>query len=364
MGTPRIQRLAAAMEAENVDAMLLSGAETMGYAHGFFEHGHERFLSLVVRSSGEVCLIAPALSADQAKRVGIQDVRPWKDGESGVALFDQLADEWDLRRAVLAVDPHLRADHLLDIQATVPSAMFRSAGPTLARVMAQKDAEELARLEAAAAVVDAIFEDLLPTLRAGETERQLAGRIQRMVLERGAGLNFCIVATGPGSAEPHHLPDDTVIQQGDILLLDFGCVLNHYHADITRMVSMGPASTKAKEVYRVVREAHIAARDAVKAGLPCCGVDQAARGEIESAGYGSRFTHRTGHGIGLSGHERPNMSSEETQPLQIGNAFSIEPGIYLPGEFGIRLENIYACGPVGAIAINKKEFEENLLELG
>lgn len=359
----RVALLAEAMSQANIDVSLLSSAHMMGYAHGFFEDSHERLMVLAIRADGEHCLICPALSEEQAQRQGIQNIRSWRDGESGLALFAALADEWEMRTSVVAVDNEMRADILLQIQSAVPSAMFHPSDALFSPILARKDTTEIQKLEAAGAIVDDIFNSILPDLKPGRTEAEIAGQIQRMVLDRGAGLNFCIVATGPASAEPHHLSDQAVVKQGDLLLMDFGCELDHYQADITRVVSMGPASAKVREVYSIVREAVYAAVDAVKPGTTGAAVDNAARSVIEHAGYGEYFTHRTGHGIGIRGHESPNMSPDNLVPLEVGNVFSIEPGIYLPGQFGIRLENIYACGDTGAHPINKKEFEEIILEL-
>ncbi|MBL8060127.1 MAG: aminopeptidase P family protein [Chthonomonas sp.] len=359
----RTAQISAALQADNVDCVLLSSAPMMGYAHGFFEDGHERLLLLAIRSNGDVALIAPALSANQARRHGIEDVRPWSDGEDCFGLFRKLAEDWELRTAVIAIDPQMRADILLQLQHCVPSAMFQTADRWIAPLMAKKDANEIQRLKAAAKLVEEVYADLLPTLAPGETERELAGRIQAMVLAKGAGLNFCITATGAASAEPHHLPDDTVIKNGDVVLMDFGCVLDHYQADITRVVSIGPASPKVQEVYSAVRDAHNASVNAIHPGATGCEVDNAGRDIIVARGFGPNFNHRTGHGIGIRGHEAPNMSSDNLAPLEPGNTFSIEPGVYLEGEFGIRLENIYACGETEAIAINESQFEDKILEL-
>ncbi len=359
----RLERMVAAMDAANVDAVLLCTPESMGYAHGFFEDAHERMLLLALRANGDVAMIAPALSAEQASRAGIQDIRTWRDGEPPLALFEGLAVEWELRTAVVAVDSAMRADHLLQIQAAVPSAMFHPADPLFGPVMARKDAQELEWLTKAGAVVDDVYEELVSKIKPGLTEVQIEAMIRQMVLERGAKPTFCIVGVGPGSAEPHHLNGDATVELGQLLLMDFGCELGRYQADITRVVHVGPATDKVRFVYRAVRSAVLAGQAAVRPGVTGAEVDQAARERIVEAGFGEFFTHRTGHGIGLRGHELPNIASDNLTPLEVGNTFSIEPGIYLPGEFGIRLENIYACGESGAIAINKKEFEEEILEL-
>ena len=359
----RITRIAEALDRDNVDCALLSSASMMGYAHNFFEGGHERLLLLAIKADGQCALIAPALSVSQARRHEIEDIRPWSDGEDSLDLFKNLCGEWDLRTAVIAVDPEMRADILLQLQNSVPSAMFHSADKWIAPLMARKDETEIQKLRKAAQVVEEVYADILPTIRVGESESQVAGRLQSMVLSKGAGLNFCIVATGPASAEPHHLSDERPIRTGDVLLMDFGCELDHYQADITRVVSMGPASEQVQAIYSTVRAAHNNAVDAIRPGVTGAQIDDAARNVIDSKGYGKFFTHRTGHGIGIRGHESPNMSPDNDQPLEPGHTFSIEPGVYLPGDFGIRLENIYGCGEAGPLKINESQFEERILEL-
>lgn len=363
MAASRKDRLVSSLVSADFDALLLSSPEAMGYAHGFFEDGHERLLVLALHADGRVSLIGPALSESQAKRCGIADIRAWSDGQSPWALVEALADEWNLTSGVIGVDPTMRADHLLGLQHALPGAMFRSAESVLAQCMASKDEAELEWLRRASKLVEEVYEELLPTIRVGETELELAGRIQSAVLAKGGALNFCIVATGEGSAEPHHLNSPTPIREGDVLLMDFGCRLGHYHADITRVVSIGPASDEVKKVYRTVWEAHQAGRRQVAIGVTGAMVDRATREVIEQAGYGAAFTHRTGHGIGMHGHESPNMSADDHTPLAPGHCFTIEPGIYLSGKFGVRLENVYTVGDQGAVPINEQELEDSILEL-
>lgn len=344
----RLNSVAQALRDHDVDALFVSGANALGYLHGLFESGHERFLTLAIRANGEVALICPGLTVTQARRVGISDIRSWTDSEPPMALFETLAKDWNLRTGVIGVEGQFRADHLLAMQHVLPAALFQTGDALMAAARAKKDDAEIHALRRAGAVADTIWEATWPQLKIGMTELQIQGLVQQQVLQHGAEITFCSVASGPGSAEPHHLNNDRPLAAGDVLNLDFGCALDHYQADITRCVAIGHASDKAQEVYRVVFAAHHAARKAVRPGVTGQQVDAAARAVIEQAGYGDFFVHRTGHGIGLEVHELPNIGPNDTHhKLEPGNTFSIEPGIYLPGEFGVRIENIVACGVSG-----------------
>lgn len=349
----RVERLAATMRDEGIKAIFLSSPNPMGYLQGFFEDGHERLLVLAVRQTGEVRLIAPALSAAQARRLGIEDVRGWEDGQDPRQFVEELAQDWDLRSAVIAVDDAMRASSLLTLQATLPAALFRTADAVLARVMGVKDADEIEKLRRAGAIADQALAAGLAAIRPGASETSVADALIAEMKRLGGKPTFCIVATGANSAEPHHLTDDTLIREGDVVLLDFGCTFERYQSDITRTVSCGePTDPEAPQVYEIVYRAHQAARRAIRPGVTGEAIDAAARQVIESAAYGDRFIHRTGHGIGLGGHEEPNIVKGQTTPLQPGACFSIEPGIYLEGRFGVRIENIVTVTEQGHHSLN------------
>ena len=189
-------------------------------------------------------------------------------------------------------------------------------------------------------------------LRPGITERAIAKWLTSGMTDRGAEPYFAIVAAGANGAEPHHLSDSTPLQRGDVVILDFGCDLNGYKSDITRTVAIQTASSKAHEVYSVVHQAHMAARATIVPGATGADIDKAARDVVEAAGYGPKFFHRTGHGIGLRGHEDPYIVSSNQQIILPGDCFSVEPGIYLEGEFGVRIENIVTATPSGYRSLN------------
>ncbi|MBS1705239.1 MAG: aminopeptidase P family protein [Armatimonadetes bacterium] len=354
----RIKKLTLALSDAGVDTALLCTPRTMGYFAGFFEDGHERLLVLAVKSSGEVAMIAPALSAAQASRAGVQNVRSWTDQDNPYTLVSDLAAEWDLKTGVIVVDDAMRADILLNLQSTLPAALFKPGTDLLAQILRQKDDLELDFLRTAGKIADETFDWILGEIQPGISERILSRMIADHMVGLGGNPTFSIVGVGAASAEPHHLNEDTQISEGDVVLMDFGCEYRNYQSDITRCVTMGPASDEIKEVYRVVYDAHMAGRDAIVPGATGRDVDRAARKVISDAGYGEYFIHRLGHGIGIGGHEEPNMVESNDQPILPGDCFSIEPGIYLPGKFGIRIENIVTATADGHDSINQEPAPE------
>lgn len=335
-----------------MDAYFAASPISMGYLAGFFEGGGERFLLLAVRSTGEMRMICPALSQVQAQRCGISDVRAWRDGEDPLEHFRELTRDWDLRAARIAVDDDMPAAMLLAMQGVLPAALFVPGQAILGGIMRRKDPQELDLLRAAAQIADAAYERILPQIRVGmkevELEAVIVGEMQRL----GGKPTFCIVATGANSAEPHHLSDETPLGNGDVVILDFGCSLGGYQSDITRTLALGLADPEAERVYEIVFAAHMAGRAAAGPGVPAQEVDRAARSVIEAAGFGEFFMHRTGHGIGLRGHEEPFIIEGNDRPLEPGDCFSVEPGIYLPGRFGIRIENIVNITDSGSESLN------------
>lgn len=363
VGGDRMARLAGELRDAGVDAFLAWSPVTMGYLQGFSEGAGERFLTLALRSDGSVRLICPALSANQAARSGIADIRPWRDGEDPAVHFRQLADDWNLRSAIIGVDDEMPAHLLLAMQAALPAALFKAGSGLVANLMRVKAPVELDLLHRAGRIADQAFPAGVAVIRPGVTETEIADALAAEMRRLGGVPTFAIVATGANGAEPHHLSDDTPVRDGDVIVIDFGCSLEGYQSDITRTVSCGKAPEEAHRVYATVLAAHHAARKAIAPGVACGEVDAAARGVIESAGYGEFFMHRTGHGLGMRVHEEPNIVGGSDQRLEPGHCFSIEPGIYLAGKFGVRIENIVTCTPGGHDSFNEEPASE-LLEVG
>ncbi len=350
------------LEQAGVDAFLISSPITMSYLTGFGEGSYERILHLALHADGRMVLICPQLTATYARRAGIEDVQPWTDNDDPKVLMRSLAENWGLKSAVIAVDNEMQAAHLLIWQSILPAALFREGQTLVSGLTAVKDEAELEAMERAAKIADQAWIGIQREIGPGITEHALSFKLMNLMQDLGGKPTFAIAATGKNGAEPHHGSDNTTLESGDVVVLDFGCDLNGYQSDITRTICVGPASDEAKKVYATVYQAFLAARAAIRPGVTGQQVDRAARDVIEKAGYGEFFIHRTGHGIGMRGHEDPYIVETNSVPLVEGNCFSIEPGIYLPGRFGVRIENIVTCTSHGHHSFNN-EPSPTILEL-
>lgn len=348
------------MRTDGVAAMLLAPTEQMQYLIGWRTEAHERLLALFLPMEGHPTLLTPSLNAAQARTnpAEITGIMEWRDSPGWRECVASLLKEWRINGRTFAIDDQLPSCHLLAIQHIAPYARYISAGDIMNAMRAEKSEEELQTLSQSAAITDAVYEESLSHLKAGMTELDMQEVITHLYDSHGVKPAFCIVCFGENSAEPHHEPDETPLQNGDLVLMDIGCIYHGYASDITRMVSFGEPDNERREMYRLVRRAHLAAFDIVKPGVSCEEVDAAARRVIEDAGLGERFFHRTGHGIGLSVHEMPYMVEGNKQKLKVGMCFSIEPGVYFDGQWGIRIENIVAVGEEGGRYLNAIPPEE------
>ncbi len=334
----------------------------MGYLHGFFEGSHERFMSLAVSKTGDLTLICPALSASQAKRAGIEDIRPWDDSQNPIDLVTQLARQWNFESGTVALDMDMPAHLVLRLQVSLPNAKFVIGQSALSELRRKKVEAEIEKMRKAGQIVDDSLPAAYAAIRPGTTELEIQEILNKEIRDRGGSPTFCVVAVGFGSAEPHHITDSTQMKSGDIVLMDFGCDFERYQSDITRVVCCGKATDEMKQIYGLVHQSHVAARKAIQPGVSSESIDRAARSVIESAGYGKNFFHRVGHGIGMEVHEEPYMVEGNKHLLEVGNCFSIEPGIYFEGKWGIRIENIVAVSKNGHESLNA-EPSPNLIEI-
>ena len=351
----RLQRVARALTEAGIDALLLTPGASMFYLSGF-EHGHaaERLLAMVVKRDGSSSWIVPTMNVPQVRdhAVAAQPIRAWADGEGFLpALREAIAGANDI-----AFDDEARAAFLLDLNALAPRAKVHKASTIMRSLRAHKVADELARLRTAGKVVDDTIPLAVSLCKPGKTERAVEAELREALLAKSpdSTVAFTIVASGPHAALPHHETGTRVLQKGDLVILDFGIrEIRGYHSDITVTCSIGqPTNPEAQKVYRAVWQAQHAAINAVRPGVPCEAIDHAARSVIEAAGYGEHFLHRTGHGLGLQVHEPPYMVAGNKELLEEGMVFSIEPGIYLPGRFGVRLEIIASVAKDGVSLIN------------
>ncbi len=356
-GISRVRRLQEIMQEQHSSLAIISFTDQMRYLTGYLENGHKRLLALLIPAKGEPVFLVPSMNVQQAKQnpAGISHVVGWGDAEGWLPSYNSLLQEMAIPSdATILVDDELQSVHLMHMISLMPGQFYKPADDVLSVMRRIKTDTELEDMQTAASLIDSIAEEVMHTVRLGQTEAE----VQRMVVDachaRSTHPSFTpLVCFGANGAMPHHSSDSTPLKEGDVVILDIGCFWNHYHSDITRTFSVGePSDPEARLIYKVVQRAHMAARALAAPGISCEAVDEAARTVIESAGYGDYFIHRTGHGIGLSGHEPPYIVRGNSLLLEQKMCFSVEPGIYLPGRFGVRLEVIVTVEDEGVRSLN------------
>ena len=345
----RIARVRERMVRDDVDVVLLSLGADLPYLTGYEAMPLERLTMLVLPRQGDARLVVARLEAPRVEPQPDFEVVAWDEPGDPIALVAAMVG----RPRRVAIGDQTWAGFLLDLQRELPATEFRRASAIVGPVRAAKDADEIAALRAAGAAVDQVAADMRTRPFAGRTEIDVHRELVERMLELGhQRANFAIVAVADHAASPHHEPGSRVIADGDVVLCDFGGTMNHYCSDITRMFHVGTPPSELADTYAVLHEAQEAAVRGARVGTPCEAVDAAARSIIASAGFGDEFIHRTGHGIGVEAHEDPYIVAGNTEPLAAGNAFSVEPGIYLTGRFGLRLEDIVVATEAGPDRLN------------
>jgi Xaa-Pro aminopeptidase len=349
---PRIARAQGALRASAAEFLLIPASADFRWLTGAVVRSTERLLCLVVPAEGEPFCVVPGLEADAlAHECPWLERVAWADHEDG---FGMLAARLGLERPrTLLLGEGFRVTPLLALTAR---ATCRPAAPAIAPLRAVKDAAELAHLVEAGRHADQIVMEAAEHMRPGMTELEVARFVVQRFEELGDTEPWVIVASGPNSALPHHMSSRRRLAEGEVVILDVGAYTEGYGSDITRTFWLGTPPAEAEKVYAVVDEARRAGIAAARAGVPCESVDRAARAVIERAGYGPAFLHRTGHGVGLEVHEPPYLVSGNGSALEAGNVHSVEPGIYLAGRFGVRLEDLVAVEPGGARRLNDAPF--------
>lgn len=362
----RLRRLAAAARDAGDDVVLIAPGPDLAYLVGHSVASHERLTLLAVPavSPGNAVMMLPALErggweGSAAELAGIRFVT-WLDGEDPyAALFAELGTGTDLGAA--AVDDHLPYLHAFRLQQARPELRMEPAGELIAELRMRKQPFEIDELASVGAAIDRVHRRIGEWLRPGRTENEVAADIAAAIVEEGhRTADFVIVASGPNGASPHHEASDRVIRAGDPVVVDIGGPNPAgYNSDSTRtyLVAGGEPDPEFATVHELVRRAQRAAVAAVRPGATAESIDRAAREVLERAGYGEYFITRTGHGIGLEVHEHPYIVAGNTRPLEPGMAFSIEPGVYLPGRFGVRIEDIVVVGDEGAVLLNTSPIE-------
>lgn len=349
----RMARVVADGRAAGLDGVLVTPGPDLVWLTGYRPTAiTERLTMLLLTPDREPTLLVPTLErpdAEGAVGAAAATLVDWSDG----------ADPYDAVRALLrpegryGVSDNAWALHLLGLQAALPGASYDALTRALPMLRAVKDANELARLAAAGAAADATYEEIVQVRFAGRRETEVAADLADLLRRFGhEQVDFTVVGSGPNGANPHHEAGDRVIEVGDCVVLDFGGLLAGYGSDTSRTVCVGEPSAEIRAVHEVVRLAQQAGVDAVRPGVACQEVDRAARAVITEAGYGPQFIHRTGHGIGVTTHEPPYMIEGEELPLVPGMCFSVEPGVYLAGRFGVRIEDIVTVTADGGRRLN------------
>jgi Xaa-Pro aminopeptidase len=334
----RLERARERMADVGIDVLLLSTGADLPYLTGYEAMPLERLTMLVLPRDGDAVLVVPRLEAPRVvEQPDAFSVLAWDETENPVAIVARLVGH----APTAGIGDHTWARFLVELQEALPGVRFRRAVEVTGALRVVKDADEIAALRTAARAVDEIAVSMRRERFAGRREIDVHRHLVERMLDAGhERANFAIVAAGENAASPHHDPGDRVIRPGDVVLLDFGGRMRGYCSDITRMFAVGDPSSEVSDAYDVLVDAQEHGVSAATVGTACADVDAAARRVITEAGYGRYFVHRTGHGIGAEAHEDPYVVAGNVTPLEPGHAFSVEPGIYVPGRFGMRLEDI------------------------
>jgi len=354
MYAERLERARARMRELGVDVLLLSTGADLPYLTGYEAMPLERLTMLVVPADADAVLVIPTLEAPRVEdQPDAFELFTWDETDDPIEIVAGLVAGMDPDASSAAIGDHTWARFVLDLQRALPDVAFRRASAVTGPLRVVKDAAEIDALRAAAAVVDDVARVMRERPFAGRSELDVHRELVERMLEGGhERANFAIVAAGANAASPHHDPSGRVIEPGDVVLCDFGGTMHGYCSDITRMFAVGETESEVRDAYAVLVAAQEAGVRAATVGTTCAEVDAAARAVITDAGYGDFFVHRTGHGIGTEAHEDPYVVTGNDTPLVAGHAFSVEPGIYLPGRFGMRLEDIVVATDAGPERLN------------
>ncbi|MBP6179228.1 MAG: aminopeptidase P family protein [Anaerolineales bacterium] len=354
MTLARLEKLTASMRTSDLDAVILNPGPTLAYLTGVEFHLMERPVVLFVAPGKEPVLVLPELELLKLNLFPYK-VQAFAYGENPVEwdeAFRKAAQSLGLDGKRIGVEPRqLRLMEFRHVKAGAPESDFPDASNVLSQLRLKKDQAEVDTMRRAVKIAQDALEATLPLIKIGMTERELSSELVVQLLKHGSdpALPFSpIVSGGPNGANPHASPTDRKLQAGDLLVVDWGAAYHGYISDLTRTFAVGEVDAECQKIHKIVQEANAAGRAAGKPGVPCANVDIATRDVIERSGYGKYFTHRTGHGIGMEGHEDPYMRGDNMQLLEPGMAYTVEPGIYLPDRNGVRIEDNVVITETGA----------------
>jgi Xaa-Pro aminopeptidase len=351
----RVEKVQEMLAQSGYDLMVLFPSSNMLYLSGFYDEPGERMLFFLVPSNSQPLFIAPELYVEHVRgQSPFKDIRVWRDSDDPLDLLADTIEKLELSNEKILIDDQMWASFVIMLRKVIKGGEFALASQVMRNLRVQKSSEEIDCLKKAGSIADGAFESIISMRITGMTELEIAKALEdAMIEEGGEKMAFeLLVASGPNSALPHHRAGRRKIEPQDVVVLDYGCKVGGYCSDITRTIVCKEASHEVRKVYEILKSAQQKAVHAVKTGMAAQDIDRIARGEITKAGYGKYFIHRTGHGIGLDVHEEPYIAEGNEAFIEEGMAFSIEPGIYLPGKFGVRIEDIIVATKVGAKRMN------------
>ncbi len=359
----RLRRTQDELKAQEIEFLFVGPSSDLFYLTGFEAHESERMNLLIVPQQGEPKMVMPELEAPLMKSTSELmelPIHAWAETESPSELVASLVG--NIQGQKVAVSDQLWSVFLMRLQENMNGANWTPAAEVMRPLRASKDAREVEILREVAHRTDDAWHEFITTSINGLTETEAMTKLGALMAARGLGASFGICASGPNSASPHHHTGDRVIETGDTVIFDWGGTLDGYKSDVTRTVHIGEPNDEYRKVHDIVRKANQAALEAVRPGASCESIDRAARKVITDAGYGEYFIHRVGHGLGLDVHEEPYLVEGNTLPLQVGMVFSDEPGIYIPGDLGVRIEDSVVCTETGGERLNEATRELTIMK--
>ena len=354
MTQSRLDTLNASLQSSGLDAVLLNPGPTLTHLTGLRFHLMERPVVLMFAKDQVPAIVLPELELQKVTSLPYQlQVFAYPENPSEWdGVFRKAAQSLGLDGKQIGVEPRqLRLLEFRYVKAGAPEADYPDASDVLSALRLKKDQAEVEAMRRAVKIAQAALEATIPLIKIGMTEKELSSELVVQLLKQGSEpeMPFApIVSGGPNAANPHASPTERQLQAGDLLVVDWGAAYDGYISDLTRTFAVGEVGDEYQKIHRIVQESNAAGRAAAKPGIPCADVDKAARFVIEQSGYGRYFTHRTGHGIGMEGHEEPYMRGDNMQLLEPGMAFTVEPGIYLPDRNGVRIEDNVVITESGA----------------
>ncbi|WP_338472096.1 Xaa-Pro peptidase family protein [Niallia sp. XMNu-256] len=339
----RLEKLLHWMKENGIDVTFLTSTENVFYLSGFYSDPHERLLGLLLFQEAEPFLVCPAMEIEDARRSGWNhDIIGYTDIENPWELINKAIYSRISKVSKVAIEKaHMNVERFEAIGSIFPSAIFTSAEEKLQKLRMIKDKKEVSIIREACKLADYAVKVGCAEIKEGKTELEIVAAIEYELKKKGiTDMSFAtMVLTGANGASPHGTPGMTKIQKGDLVLFDLGVIVDGYCSDITRTVAYGDINDKQKEIYDTVLKAQLAAIEASKPGVTCASLDLTARNIIRNAGFGDYFPHRLGHGLGIGVHEYPSLTETNPLVLEPGMVYTIEPGIYVPGVAGVRIED-------------------------